>query len=90
MILRAFSSAAIVILMLSPPTIANADDRTPTAEEREGIESSLRGAGYTSWEEIEFDDGLWEVDDARKGGENREFDLKLDPRTYDITVERDD
>lgn len=42
-----------------------------------------------TWEEIEFDDGVWEVDDARKEGD-REFDLKLDPATYKILVERED
>jgi hypothetical protein len=72
------------------PIIANADDRPPSAEERAQIEKSLRDAGYTSWEEIEFDDGLWEVDDAKKAGDNREFDLKLDPKTYKIVSEQED
>lgn len=71
------------------PTVASSDDRPPTGVERELIEKSLRDAGYTTWEEIEFDDGMWEIDDARKG-DNREFDLKLNPTTYKIVVERED
>lgn len=80
-----FMSAFILV-----PTLANADDRPPTAEERTAIENSLRDAGDTTWEEIELDDGMWEVDDARKDGDTREFDLKLDPKTYKIVVERED
>jgi hypothetical protein len=82
--------ALILAALLMAPIIARADDRPPTAEERVQIEKSLRDAGYTTWEEIEFDDGVWEVDDAKKAGDNREFDLKLDPQTYKIIVERED
>ena len=72
------------------PLAAVADDRPPTAAERTQIEQSLRAAGYVTWEEIEFDDGYWEVDDARKEGSNREFDLKLDPQTWEIVSEHED
>lgn len=87
MIHRAFPGAAALILALSLSSPAIADDRPPTAEERTSIENSLRDAGYVSWEEIEFDDGRWEVDDARRAGDNREFDLKLDPQTFEIVIE---
>lgn len=42
-------------------------DRKPTLEERSRIETKLRELGYTSWDEIEFDEerNAWEVDDAR-------------------------
>jgi hypothetical protein len=80
----AFFSAALMI-----PVVAYAD-RPPTAEERTQIEQVLRDAGYITWEEIEFDDGLWEVDDARKDGDPREFDLKVDPKTFQIRSERVD
>lgn len=69
---------------------AFADDRPPTADERAAIEASLKAAGYVSWEEIEFDDGLWEVDDARKAGAGQEWDVKLDPASYAIVSERQD
>jgi hypothetical protein len=88
--LRGFKSVFYLTALLVAPAIASAGDRPPTAEERNQIETALRAAGYTTWEEIEFDDGMWEVDDARKGNDNREFDLKLDPKTYKITMERED
>jgi hypothetical protein len=90
MTIRQLSFALILTTILSLPMVTNADDRPPTPEERQRIENTLRAAGYMTWEEIEFDDGMWEVDDARKAGDNREFDLKLDPKTFEIRVERED
>jgi hypothetical protein len=83
------SFALLFAALLMVPAIAKAD-RLPSAEEKAQIEKVLRDAGYATWEEIEFDDGFWEVDDARKAGDNREFDLKLDPKTYKIVSERED
>jgi hypothetical protein len=58
-------------------------DRPPSQAERTAIEKVLRAQGYVSWEEIEFDDGRWEVDDARTRN-GREYDLKLDPATLHV------
>ena len=69
---------------------ALADDRPPNANERAAIETSLKAAGYNSWEEIEYEDGLWEVDDARKPGSAVEYDLKLNPESYAIVSTRED
>lgn len=63
------------------------DDRLPTPEELANITASLQAAGYTSWEEIEFDDGRWEVDDAI-AADGQEYDLKLDPQTFEIVSTR--
>ncbi|PKP87815.1 MAG: hypothetical protein CVT78_05770 [Alphaproteobacteria bacterium HGW-Alphaproteobacteria-17] len=68
---------------------AAATDRPPTPSEREAIEKVLKDAGFKSWEEIEFDDGHWEVDDARTA-DGREYDLKLDPKTLKIVSRRAD
>ncbi|MGF1631873.1 MAG: hypothetical protein ACFCUT_20545 [Kiloniellaceae bacterium] len=62
-------------------------DRDPTTEERQVIENALRAAGFTSWEEIEFDDDhdddqVWEIDDAI-GADGIEYDLKMD-RSFNI------
>jgi len=84
------STFVAAVLVLSLSSVAWADDRQPTAEERMKIETSLRNAGYAIWEEIELDDGFWEVDDARKQDDPREFDLKLDPQTMEIVSERED
>lgn len=81
----------IVIAMLC--VLANpalADDRPPSAEERQRIEAKLTDLGYTSWEEIKWDDdGYWEVDDAI--GSDGKYELKLDLETLEvIREERDD
>ncbi len=69
---------------------ALADDRPPTAEERQRIEAKLTDLGYTSWEEIEWDDdGYWEVDDAI--GPDGKYELKLHLDTLEvIEQDRDD
>lgn len=61
--------------------------RDPNSRERARVEQVLRQAGFVRWDDIELDDGLWEVDDARarNGGE---YDLKIDPRSMRI-VRRD-
>lgn len=64
-------------------------DRPPTPEERTKIETVLKQNGFTRWEEIEFDDGLWEVDDAI-GADGVEYDLKLDPNTFEILQKKPD
>ncbi|MEM7173303.1 MAG: PepSY domain-containing protein [Pseudomonadota bacterium] len=88
---RQFLSLATAgTLLFATSAMAVADDRPPTPEERAKIEETLRAAGYVVWEEIELDDGLWEVDDAMKAGDTREFDLKLDPNTYEIIRVRED
>jgi uncharacterized membrane protein YkoI len=74
-------------LIVAAPAFA--EDRPPTPSERAAIEKILKSAGYTSWEEIEFDDGRWEVDDARTAN-GREYDLKLDPKTLKIVSRRAD
>jgi hypothetical protein len=76
-----FAAIAFALAVaVASPALA---DRPPTPEERAKIESVLRAAGFERWEEIEFDDGVWEVDDAI-GADGREYDLKLDPRTFAI------
>lgn len=36
----------------------------------------LHHMGFVSWDEIEWDDGYWEVDDARRA-DGSQYDLKL-------------
>lgn len=89
------SFIALVASLSVFPLSAALADRAPTAEERSAIEDVLRDAGFTSWEEIEFDDDdddaddqVWEVDDAR-GADDIEYDLKLDRDYRIIKRERD-
>lgn len=79
-------AAAVTLYALTLPAFA---DRAATPEERTKIEQVLRDAGFVAWEEIEFDDGMWEVDDAHMS-DGREFDLKLDPSNFAIVDRRED
>lgn len=63
-------------LLCATPFGARAD-RAPTPEERAKIEQVLRAQGFTKWDDIEFDDNRWEVDDAF-APDGRKYDLKLD------------
>ncbi len=85
------STALALSLALAMPAFAGSalatDDRMPTSAELAKITASLQAAGYTSWEEIEFDDGRWEVDDAI-AADGKEYDLKLDPQNFEIVSTR--
>lgn len=47
----------------------------------------LEQAGYGPFEEIEFDDGRWEID-VYRNGEKRE--LHVDPKTGEVTKDKKD
>lgn len=80
--------AALVAAGLALGTLpARAD--APNADQLARIEATLKAAGYVSWsKDIEFDDKMWEVDDARKVANGPECDLKISPDAYQI-VETD-
>lgn len=84
--MKIFRAAALAVTFMAPLTVsAFADDRAPTADERAKIEAVLKTEGFTSWGEIELDDGkVWEVDDAIHT-DGREYDLELDVSTLAIT-----
>ena len=88
-----FRSTVYAILVASvcaiAPVTSALADRAPTAEERTRIENALRGLGFTRWEEIELDDGVWEVDDAI-GSDGQEYDLKLHPETLAVIKQERD
>ena len=83
-VLAGMAALAVLATAAAP---ALADDRPPTAEELTQIEQTLRAEGFSSWDDIELDDGLFEVDDAVHS-DGREYDLEIDPQTYAI-VKRD-
>jgi hypothetical protein len=86
-LLHKLAIAAITAIFFTGVAVA---DTAPNAQERSTIEIALKNAGFTSWEEIELDDGRWEIDDAvhRDGGE---YDLELHANSYAIIKrERDD
>ena len=85
----AASVAALAALAVSTATPSLAGDghhRHHGAKAHHGhaaVAASLRDRGFVSWDEIEWDDGKWEVDDARRANGAR-YDLKLDPSTLKI------
>ena len=62
---------------------AEAPDRAPTMAERAAIERVLRANHFVGWEEVELDDGKWEVDDARLA-DGKAYDVKLAAETLRI------
>lgn len=82
---------AIAAMVAAPATAALAADRDPTPRERAAIEQALRAAGYVQWDDIELEDdnGLWEVDDA-KAADGKKFDLRLRPGTLEVVSRRAD
>ncbi|WP_439574110.1 PepSY domain-containing protein [Phreatobacter sp.] len=75
-----FGIAALPMLAVLP---ARADDRKPTAQERQQIEAVLRREGFVRWGDIEMDDGRWEVDDA-VAADGRKYDLELSRQDFSI------
>jgi hypothetical protein len=78
--------ALIIAAALALPAFAD-DEAGP--EDRARITEALQAAGYSSFEEVELDDGVWEVDDA-VGSDGQEYDLKLDPDTLEIIEKEQD
>jgi hypothetical protein len=87
MSLRVLSFALLGLGFVAAGATPAIADREPNANERARIEQTLRGAGYVVWDDIEFDDGVWEVDDARRSGGSPECDVKISPTTYEILEE---
>lgn len=51
------------------------------------IAHKLHHMGFVSWDEIEWDDGYWEVDDARRA-DGSQYDLKLAPHSLKVVHSR--
>lgn len=79
--------AAAAILAFAVPVGASADDRRPEGAELAAITDALVAQGYSSWDGIEWDDGMWEVDDA-KLSDGREYDLEVDPNTLQVVRQK--
>ena len=76
-----FVVGTIVVIFAGTPALA---DREPTPEERFQIEAELQYLGFTSWDDIDFDeDGYWEIEDAR-GADGHEYDLRLSAETFEV------
>lgn len=80
---RAVLSAVLGLSVAAPVALAHADDRPVTPEEMRQIADTLRREGFTRWDEVEFDDGHFEVDNAL-GADGRKYDLKLSSVDFSI------
>jgi hypothetical protein len=69
-----FLAAAALIMFASTPTLA--DDRPVTDDERAKLVAAVAAEGCSGGE-MEFNDGHYEVDDA-KCSDGREYELKFD------------
>lgn len=76
-------AAAAAILAFAAPAAASADDRKPEGAELAAITEALQAQGYTSWDEIEWSHGHWDVDDAEYS-DGKDYDLLLDPNTLQV------
>ena len=74
------------LLILTNPSIAG---RAPNIEERGKIEAVLKKEGFVKWGEIDFEDNAWHVEDAQ-APDGREYDLTLDPESFEITESTED
>jgi len=90
MTLRLSGPVLALALLAGTAGATQALARDATAEERGRIESALRAQGFQSWGSIEMDDGLWDVDDARKA-DGSERDIRLTPDDLSLidTEEKD-
>ncbi len=67
-----FVVGTIIAIFTGTPALA---DRDPTPEERIQVEAALQYLGFTSYDDIDFDeDGYWEIEDARDA-DGQEYDL---------------
>lgn len=76
-------AAAAAVLALAAPAAAFADDRKPEGEELAAITEALNAQGYSSWDEIEWSHGKWDVNDAEYS-DGKDYDLLLDPDTLQV------
>ena len=76
-------AAATVLIIAASPTVAATGARPPTKEERTTIEGKLTAGGFKDWKKIEFEEGLWKIDEA-KHTDGKKYDLELDKATLEI------
>lgn len=80
-----FATTLAAMMIVASTALVRAD-RAPDAQERAAIEAALREQGYVAWNEIERDDGVWEIDDARRQS-GAVFDLELDATSLRVVKE---
>jgi hypothetical protein len=79
-------AALASLLALAPLSAAVAGEHDPTGEEKAMISEALLDQGFRDWGKIKFEDGLWEVDDARTH-DGSKVDVKLDASFAVVSVD---
>jgi hypothetical protein len=79
---------AVAGMILAVPVSCSFGDRSASGAERSQVAQALRDQGFTRWDDIELDDGYWEVDDAVAADGNK-YDLKLNQQFEIIERKRD-
>jgi hypothetical protein len=51
--------------------------------ERRRVTVLLGDSGYSDWDDLDWDDGAWVIEDARAADGER-YDLRVDPRSHDV------
>lgn len=87
--MRISMTAAGLLLAAALSVPASANVREPTKDEKEAIESTLKTAGFASWEHIMLDDDKWQVDNA-KADDGKTYDLELGLASYEIMSKKED
>jgi hypothetical protein len=82
-LLRPAISAVAILIAAAAPTIAVAQARQPTAQERTAIEAKLTAAGYKGWTKIEFEENLWKIG-AAQFTDGKKYDLELDKTSHEV------
>ena len=73
--MRLFVQASAIALLAMSTTAAVADRKHK--HEPASVKAVLHANGFVSWDEIEWDDGRWEVDDARhRNGHVYDLDIR--------------
>jgi hypothetical protein len=74
--------------LLAEQAVALADDRPVTDDERAKLVAAMKAEGCSGGS-MEYDDGHYEIDDARCG-DGREYDLRFDQSFKPIGKDADD
>lgn len=78
-----YSAAVAITAMLIFTGPAIADGRAATEAEAAQVGEALKGAGFSSWGKVEFDDGKWEIDNAVHS-DGKTYDVDLDPTKMSV------